>query len=132
MTKDSNRSQNPSSPGTEDPIEDLEISQASAETGSQSSGQLSGKPGFEQPLSTLATSRQAGRAQGVLPPLPAAVIAGQQQSAAEDPIEDVPESVTAASEGSGSSRSGFEGPPNSPDLDNRPYARAVLPVIGTS
>jgi hypothetical protein len=116
----------------EDPIEDLEINQPSAETGSQSSGRLSSKPGFEQPLSTLATSRQPGRVQGVLPPLPAAVIAGQQQSTVEDPIEDVPESITAASEGSSSSRSGFEGPPNSPDTENRPYARAVLPVIGTS
>jgi hypothetical protein len=34
----------------------------------------------------------------VLSPLPAAIIAGRQQSAAEDPIEDLPESVTAPSE----------------------------------
>jgi hypothetical protein len=122
MTKDSK----------EDPIEDLEISQFSAETGSPSNGQSSSKPGFEQPPSMLATARQSGRTEGVLPPLPAAIIAGRQQSAAEDPIEDLPESVTAASEGSGSSRSGFEGPPNSQDIVNRPHAHAVLPVIGTS
>src|SRR5215831_14336792 len=127
--------QSKASPAAEDPTEDLQVSQFGAAPGSPSGGQASAKPGFEHPRSAAASSPQPGGSQGVLPPLPAAAMAGRPLSAGEDAIEDLPEAAgagSAMSTGSSSARPGFDGPPTSAEGSGPQQARAVLPQIGTS